>query len=387
MAGLIVNPRRAVAAVGGSSAGPGATAPSRPALRFALPLGFWALFGMLVGVQTYLGMLSHHHSLARLAAYSMLVFLYWAPATSLIAWLAHRFPTVPWRWRSLAAHGGAAVVLSVADIAWAAWLALVMRPFDTRSYTQFVPGFMGSFASQFLMELLIYAGILATLEAFDHYRRSRERALRTAELERELARARLAALSAQLQPHFLFNALHTVSGLIRGQESQAAIGTLTGLSDILRYALDESGGPEAALEAELDVTRRFLEIQRLRRGDRLRIEFDIAPEALGAAVPRLLLQPLVENAIRHGVTASDPPWLRLRAKRAGERLRIEVVNGAGGETNGSGGMGIGLANTRERLAQLFGPASTLTAGRVADRFEVIVELPWRRPGEPGPTRG
>lgn len=351
------------------------------------PIAFWAAFGAIVGVQTYLGMLSHHHSLVRLVGFEIAVFLFWAPATPLIARLARQFPLVPWRWRSFAVHAVAAIALSTADIAWSTWLALRVRPFDTRSYTQFAPGFAWSFATQIFLELFIYLGIVMSLAMLDFHARSRERALRAAELERELARARLEALSAQLQPHFLFNALHTVSGLIRGNEPKSAIGTIAGLSDILRYALDESGGSEAALEAELETTKRYLEIQKLRYGDRLRVEIDASPETLGAAVPRLLLQPLVENAIRHGAAAdAGSPWLALRATREGDRLRIEVLNGASEAASGNGGLGIGLSNTRARLEQLFGASFAMSARRMNSRFEVIVELPWRTPGVAGVAR-
>jgi len=341
---------------------------------------FWAAFGIFVAGQTYLMMLSHGHSIVRLVVYNVVVSLFWAAAFPLIAALTRRFPLIPWRWRSAAVHLVAGSLLGLAHMVWHSALNVGMRPYDVRNATQFWPLLSEGFYVTFPFEVLVYLGTVGVAVAMDAHQRSRERALRAAELERELAQARLDALAVQLQPHFLFNALHTVAGLVRGGESQAAVTTIAGLSDLLRYALDSSGAPLVTLEEEMEAMRRYLAIQELRFGGRLSVTLEVDPETLHAAVPRLLLQPLVENAVRHGVAANgNAPWLRLRTRRADERLRIEIENSASSEPPSESGRGIGLPNTRARLAHLYGDACELDTRRMPDRFELALAIPWQTP--------
>src|SRR6185503_2924718 len=148
----------------------------------------------------------------------------------------------------------------------------------------------------------------------------------------------------------------------------------------LRYALDNSGAPLVTLAEEMEAMRRYLAIQELRSGGRLSVTLDLEPETLHAAVPRLLLQPLVENAIRHGAaTNGGGPWLRLRTRRADERLRIEIENSASSEVPAESGLGIGLRNTRARLAHMYGGACQLDTRRGVDRFELTLLIPWQAP--------
>jgi LytS/YehU family sensor histidine kinase len=230
------------------------------------------------------------------------------------------------------------------------------------------------------------------MHALAFHERSRERALRAAELERALSEARHEALAARLHPHFLFNTLHTVSSLIRAQQPAAAIRTLAGLSDLLRYALDSSS-PDAELGEELEVARRYLAIQSLRFGDRLEVRIDAEADALPARVPRLLLQPLVENAVRHGMPGEGgSAWLTLEARRGAPTrsagpasLRIGIANSAHGVPPVEGeGRGIGLAATRARLEQLYGGDYHLELRRLDDRFELALDLPYRTLADAGP---
>jgi two-component system, LytTR family, sensor kinase len=364
------------------------SASARGLRALLLPAMFWSAYGIFIAGQTYLMMLSHGHSIVRLVFYNIFVSLFWAAAFPLIAALTRRFPLIPWRWRSAAVHLWAGVVLGLGHMLWHTALNVGMRPYDVRNSTEFWPTFSGGFYLIFPFEVLVYLGTVGVVIAMDAHRRSRERALRAAELERELAQARLDALAVQLQPHFLFNALHTVAGLVRGGESQAAITTIAGLSDLLRYALDSSGAPLVTLEEEMEAMRRYLAIQELRYGGRLSVTLDLDPETLHAAVPRLLLQPLVENAVRHGVaTNGNAPWLRLRTRRADEQLRIEIENSASSEPPSESGRGIGLPNTRARRAQLYGDACELDTRRVADRFELLLAIPWQSPPPRTSTHG
>lgn len=354
---------------------------SRAAVVFAIPAIFWTLFAGLLAVHTYLSMLSHHHSFLRILLFEIIVCLFWAMAAPAIAFLAKRFPLVPFRWTSVPAHLLAAATFASASVAWHIRMGVSLQPYDVRSITSFGPNFVASLWNWFPSEVLIYWATVGAVYAFEFYKRSQERALRSAQLEREVAQARLDALSLQLQPHFLFNALHTVTGLIRGEEDQAAISTVAGLSDMLRYALDTSGAPEVRLGEELEIVKRYLAIERLRYRERLKVTIDVQAESVAARIPRLLLQPLIENAVRHGAAISaGSSWLELKTRRAGDSLLIEVSNRAGGETASESGFGIGLKNTRARLDQLYGPSHRLSIRRLPDRFELSLTIPWQETG-------
>src|SRR5262245_26945892 len=346
---------------------------------FAGALLFWSAFAVFVAFHTYLSMLSHGHSLPRLIAYQWVVCLFWAFSTPAIAALAERFPLVPWRGRNLLVHASAAAAFASAFAAWSISMNVLLRPYDAMSPTDLVSGFVATFSGHFPLEVLVYAGVVGAMHALAFHERSRERALRAAELERALSEAKHEALAAQLHPHFLFNTLHTVSSLIRAQQQTSAIRTLAGLSDLLRYALDASRSPDAELGEELEVARRYLAIQELRFGDRLSVTIDAPAETLPARVPRLLLQPLVENAVRHGAGRGEAPaWLTLEARRVDGSLRIGIANSAHGLPPMEGeGRGIGLSATRARLEQLFGGAFRLDTRRLDDRFELALDLPWR----------
>ena len=326
---------------------------------------------------TYLSMLAHHHSLARLFAFELVSFAFWAAVVPAIAGLTRRFRLLPFRFASVVVHFAAGALLGLLHVAWKISTMIVMRPYDAMTITSFHEPFTEVLRGKLAVEMLTYWAIVAAAHAFSLYAGSRERALHAARLERELARARLDALALQLQPHFLFNALHTVAGLVRGGEAQGAITTIATLSELLRYSLDSSSAPEVTLGDELEMVRKYLAIQELRFGERLAVRLDVTPETLAARVPRLLLQPLVENAVRHGAaTIAGPAWLELAAQRRDGRLAISIRNStreAAPSTQAS--HGIGLANTRARLEQLHGRGFTLQTRRLADRFELELELP------------
>jgi signal transduction histidine kinase len=213
------------------------------------------------------------------------------------------------------------------------------------------------FSKTFYLNLWFYWVILAVGHAFDYYQRFHERELRASELEGRLAQARLQALQSQMNPHFLFNTLHTISALMH-KDVEAADRMVMKLSELLRLALDNTDTHEVPLSQELDFLERYLEIEKTRFRERLNVEMDIAPETLQARVPNLVLQPLVENAIRHGVERhARPGKIVLRAHRQNGQLELEVQDNGGGIPEGKAiREGIGLTNTRSRLQQLYGAA-------------------------------
>jgi sensor histidine kinase YesM len=234
----------------------------------------------------------------------------------------------------------------------------------------------------FMNEFLYYVAILAGGVARDYflrYQSRREQAIRletqAAQLQVQLADARLAALRTQLNPHFLFNTLHAVSALVE-RDPRGVRRMIARLSELLRTTLDGADEQEVPLSQELTFTHRYLEIMQIRFQGRLAIESQIEPGALDALVPNLILQPLVENAIKHGVSKIDEAGrIEIHAQRVGERLVMSVRdNGPPVAANGlRGGEGLGLRNTRERLSELYGPEQSLTL-RPAGEEGVIAEV-------------
>jgi len=229
-----------------------------------------------------------------------------------------------------------------------------------------------------------YVPIVLIAHAVSYYRRFRERELRTSQLETQLAKARLQALKIQLQPHFLFNTLHSISALML-TDVPAADKMMTRLSDLLRMTLEDNETQVTTLSRELECVNGYLEIENIRFEDRLSIVFDIAPDTLDAEVPHLLLQPLVENAVRHGISRlSSGGEIRIVASHDEHCLHLRVRDNGPGLGNGDGPqskVGLGLRATRERLEALFGNAQSFEVRAPAEGgVEAYVRIPFRLHG-------
>lgn len=201
----------------------------------------------------------------------------------------------------------------------------------------------------YLTFLAVYNGIL-------FYRRFRDREVRAHQLEGQLTKAQLEVLRMQLHPHFLFNTLHTISSL-NLQDVTAANRMISRLSDLLRLSLDNAGLHEVSLKREIDFLERYLDIEKIRFGDRLNVDVEVPPDVLEACVPNLILQPIVENAVRHGISRMNAQGrITLRAMRKGDELRIEVCDNGPGRKGGRGDWKprVGLANTKARLEGMYG---------------------------------
>ena len=230
------------------------------------------------------------------------------------------------------------------------------------------------------LDLLAYLAIVSLGYASDVERHRREAARREEALRAESLDSRLTVLRARLNPHFLFNALNSVHVLVRAGKTDQTIRVIEGLTTLLRYVLDERR-PTVPLGDELAFAREYLEVQRVRFGERLRYEIDCPPQLVSASVPQLLLQPLVENAVEHGVThALDGGAVRVTASREGDTLRLVVEDDGPGSSAAEPSNGIGLTNTRERLARLYGGRATLTFARarpgVRGGSRVEVDIPF-----------
>ena len=235
--------------------------------------------------------------------------------------------------------------------------------------------------------LMVYTTIVGLSYALAYYRESQMRALKEAQLETRLVEARLRTLEAELHPHFLFNTLHAISSLVH-TNPDAADRMISRLSDLLRITFDRSGSPGVSLQEELEFLQKYLEIEQTRFHDRLTVRFDIDPDTLDAEVPRLILQPLVENAIKHGVSPLPGEGLvQIRARRDGDRLWMEVSDNGVGLSAGARARlrsGVGLSNTRDRLDVMYGPAHSIEFSDGSTGLAVRLEIPFHRsPPTPG----
>jgi two-component system, LytTR family, sensor kinase len=224
-----------------------------------------------------------------------------------------------------------------------------------------------TFTYWFSYDGLLYWAILAIDYGVRDFRRSRERALRAAQLETQLSEARLQALKMQLHPHFLFNALHTVGQLIRTGKDALAVQVVAGLGDLLRRVLDGAATQEVPLKQELEFLRSYIDIEQIRFRDKLEVVVDVDPEVLDAQVPHLILQPLVENAIKHGITPRTTPGrVLIGARRIEDSLHLTVRDDGSGMPEPAGEQGVGLSNTSERLSRLYGDQASFEVINMAD---------------------
>ena len=228
--------------------------------------------------------------------------------------------------------------------------------------------------------LMTYLFLVGLAHALAYRGESESRALDQARLETRLMEAQLQALQRQLHPHFLFNTLNTISGLMRSNIN-AADQMIDRLGDLLRMTLHTSGTQEVALKRELDVLRKYLEIEQTRFDSRLRVTMDIDPETLDAQLPNLLLQPLVENAVRHGIAPHlRPGWIAIHATREDSNLKIEISDSGAGlppDRLMALNRGVGLDNTRARLDHLYPSAHEFSFSNLDDGFRVTVKIPFR----------
>jgi signal transduction histidine kinase len=304
----------------------------------------------------------------------------WALATPAIVWLSQHFRFERGGLvRAFAVHLPLVIIVSVGHIMamqavqW--WIALLDdRPFAWWTEVE------RAALQYFDWEMITYWAIVGLSHALLYYRESRGRASRAAQLELRLAEAQLTTLQQQLHPHFLFNTLHAISALMH-RDVEAADRMLTRLSDLLRITLENLGQTEVRLETELDFLSKYLQIEQTRFMDRLTVRFDVQPEALETRVPSLLLQPLVENAIKHGVAKkAGGGHIDISAHRDGDKLVIEVRDdGVGLSEDALTALqkGIGVSTTRARLQHLFGADFRFEFHRLPEGLAVLVAIPWR----------
>ena len=337
---------------------------------------FWTLFGLVTGIQVWIAMLDHGHNVPWLLSFYLLVWIAWLAPTYLIAKLARRFPIVSPNRRAVVVHALASTTIGLLHSLYEIALMLGMRPYDrmTASLAELDVGL--TLLSRLPLEWILYCMVLGVVTAFEYYQRYHERALQAAQLERSLADAKLHALELQLQPHFLFNTLNALASLVRTKQNEQAIKMIAGLAELLRYSLEHAGRQNVSLREEINMLRRYLEIEQARFPDRMQYNIHL-PEALQqAAVPMLILQPLAENAVRHGIAKiAAGGSIDVEVSQVGDRLQLRMRNPAppsSAAISPAAASGIGLRNTRERLQTLYGEAATFKLS--AENGSVLAQL-------------
>jgi hypothetical protein len=322
-------------------------------------------------VPVFIGVAGHYFGMAmdpretmppaHIVGHSLSLWWSWIPATPVVFLLHRRMP--------FGRGPVAALVALHAAVLGAVFLLQMWLSFTVGHVTghvaipYFWPYVRGGVENLLLYDAFIYAGVLAIAFGLDYAKRYRDRDLRASQLETQLERARLVALQSQLQPHFLFNALNSIAMLVRRERKQEALDVVVGFGELLRYVLDEAGTVDVPLAEELRFVRRYLEIESVRHRDRLRVTYDVDAAAERALVPNLVLQPLVENALKHGIAVRpEGGEVRIIVAAKGEALCLMVENDGPRLSEGyviGDGNGVGLRNLRDRLAAVAGASAEL----------------------------
>ncbi len=345
----------------------------------------WCAGALFDASQTVLVMRDEggHHPWLPVFATEFATWLPWVLATPLISGLARRCPiTRTAGMQSLAVHGATFTLISLIGAAWSALLTLIINPWDhPKAPSSFIDRWGNSLLYQGLTYLIVYALILAITMILDSRASIARQQTETARLNEELSRAHLAALRRQMEPHFMFNTLNSIAGLVRDHRNDSAVSMIVGLSEFLRRASEDSQRSQVTLAEEAEYLQRYVDIQKARFAERLKVSVDIPPELLQASVPNLLLQPLVENAIKHGIARRVAGGaVRVTAARNNGRLSLSVYNDGPCLSPDwqAASKGIGIANLRTRLQILHKDDYELQLRNIETTgVEVLVTLPLR----------
>ena len=339
----------------------------------------WGVMGLYMTVMDKL-MFPKGELLAYLLPLNLLQNLIWGLLGLFVLYLANRFPiedASSRAWKAWALHGAASLAVTAVGLTL---IYLANFPFMSAEERikwvgHFRPGLLRFFRNYFQMSLFTMWGVLAAYHVIRAHRRMRERELEATQLESRLAQAQNQALRMQLQPHFLFNTLNSISALIHS-DGEAADQMLTRLADLLRMTLDAGSSQEVPLRQELAFIEAYLSIERIRFQDRLKVRFEVPPDCMEARVPSFLLQPLVENAIKHGVSGlARPSNIEIRARREGEWLELEVKDDGKGFDKGR--EGIGTTNTTNRLRLLYKTKQKFTLlSEPGNGTTAQIRIPW-----------
>ena len=350
-------------------------APPRSYAVVGAVLGGWLVLAVLETAKEWIGwrLRGSPRSWGAVAAVNLPFWLYWAAVTPVIIALATRFPLVGGRTRrAVVVHGIASIGAAVGHAAVTAGFAvLFLAPGGQLQDPSFLAQFRPLAEGYLLLEIFVYWMILGVTQTVVFHRRfvaarigRAEAEARAARSESRAAEARLQALRMEIDPHFLFNAMNAVSGLVRSGDARGATDMLARIGGLLRVTLRYGREGSVSLQREIELVREYLGIESVRFGERLEVEIDVAEEVLDVAVPPLILQPLVENAIRHGVApVPGPASVRIRAYLDAGSVRIDVLDSGPGP-DASARPGTGLSNVSARVQEEY---------RGAGSFEIVTD--------------
>jgi two-component system, LytTR family, sensor kinase len=355
---------------------------------WAISFVLWTVLAFLsaAGAHVYTASMGSPESWAQLLAWNITISFIWSLLTPPVYVLARRFTFERSNWqRMLPLHLGISVTLTCLAACVIVWL----EPYVTWTPEAHLP-YLAHVLSRAFMDLQRYWYIVLITQAISYYAKYRERELQSSQLEAQLALAQLEVLKIQLEPHFLFNTLNSIAALAR-YDGEAAENMTLQLADLLRFSLDAMGVHEVPLSRELTLLQKYIDIQQMRFQDRLTVEMDIAPSTLSALVPNMILQPLVENAIRHGIGPRRAPGhVRITTRVAFDELWMEIADDGIGLTRSDGSIppeGVGLRNTRARLQQLYNHDHRLILEDAPGGGCVVkIHIPFRTYSEEVPIR-
>lgn len=352
-------------------------------IRAALVAGGWAFLGLVLTMEYYLNTRAMRDGAVDFWGILITQFgraAMWASLAPLILQLREKMPLNRGHWA-----GGVTFHLLLSFTVMAVYYLGRMYSYyffwpEEKSDEGFWQTSWSGFYGRNIIDMAYYWAVLAFGYSLEIYQKYKNEELRSAQLEARLIETELKALREQLRPHFLFNTMNTIAVLVREQKNDAAVTLIARLSTLLRMSLDQNRAHEVTLREELDFLERYVEIQKVRFSDRLEVNIAVDPAALSARIPNLLLQPIVENAILHGIAPKTTPGrVDVLAHIAGDRLHLEVRDdGMGLPAARAGQPGIGLANTRARLEKTYGSHQRLTLTSVPGKgVTVHIELPCR----------
>ena len=345
----------------------------------------WLGIALFDASQTVFSMRSEgmHHAWGYLFFAIFVSWLPWALATPVVIRLARRFPPFQLRpFTTWLAHLGLCAAIGVISSGWSAAINTALNPYLLNNPPTFLQLWGIKLSYAFLPAVILYAGIVMVSLVLDARERLARQQADTARLNEQLTKAQLNALRRQIEPHFLFNALNAIAGLVREKRNDDAVSMIAGLSDFLRRTIDDSNRHEVPLREEMEFVEKYLDIQKVRFADRLQLSVDIPHEVLPAQVPSLILQPIVENAVKHGIAKRvHGGALRIKASRSNGTLTLSVYNDGPRlpELCENCDTGVGLANVRTRLRSLYGDAFEFSIRNQApDGVETLISVPFRQ---------
>lgn len=346
--------------------------------------GVWTLFGIFFASQIALQNQLSEKPIPfwRILSWQLFSGYVWFAFSPLILWLSARFPFDGGRWRSaVPVHVTASMAIALLELAVDAFVLPNLGYLSSYGNSSFWARYKIFLFVNLHFSIAIYWGVVAIHQAILYYRKYRERELTTSKLEARLAQSRLQVLKMQLHPHFLFNTLNAISELTH-RDAEAADRMLTDLSDLLRMSFENLEVQEVPLRHELEFLKKYLEIEQMRFNDRLKVKIDISSDTLDARVPNMILQPLVENAIKHGISPrASGGCIEVGADRQNGHLRLVVRDDGLGVPFGDTDAvveGVGLSNTRRRLRHLYGDDQHMElSGGVGTGTRVDLKIPFR----------